>query len=125
MKVLIPAKDRIKTARQFKSKYPNKSTVWTILKNSGQSKKRSGMWLKGGAEGIWWEIDITMKIYTNMFQTDETRQPIHAINSTFFKQRKYMGNNNELHYGLKIRVNIKDFRKCKGQISKKILIGDV
>ena len=45
-------------------------------------------------------MDITVKIYTNMFQIDERHQPTEGINSMVFKQRKYMGNNNELHYGL-------------------------
>lgn len=44
---------------------------------------------------------------------------IDLINSTSPKQRKYTGNHNELHYGLKTEDNEKDFREYRGQISKK------
>ena len=60
-----------------------------------------------------------------MFQMDGRHQHTEGINSMVFKQRKYMGNDKELHYGLIIRVNISDFREYKGQRSKKMLIGNV
>ena len=54
-----------------------------------------------------------------MFQVDERHQSTDSINSTFPKQSDYTGNINELNYDLKTKVNVKDFRDKRGQISKK------
>ena len=45
-----------------------------------------------------------------MFPVDERHHSTGSINSRFPKQSAYTGNINEINYGLKSKVNVKDFR---------------
>ena len=104
-------------ARQLKNQYLNKSAVWTILEMSGQSGRRSGMWLKEERRecGVrnWyhrWKNPACSPLMKDGSPHMQLTCPKHNI---------YTVNHKGLQYDRKTRINVTDFREIRGQIRKK------